>query len=164
MRITFGSTRMVILTDAYAIKIARFRLVRPILQLIRHLINGEVKTRLQKFDKDPVTGGFKYLLAGVRANQTEWHVYNTLKLDILAPTLWSFHGLINVQRRGTPVSVREMSAHVIHRLLFINPIDDSDVFQTCQFCKIQKRVVLLDYGRMDLIPALLFYKKVKSPA
>ena len=164
MRIAIGSTRIVILTNNYAIKIARFRFVRPIVQLVRHFINGEVKKRLQKFDANPVAGGLKYLFAGVRANQTEWYVYNTLKLDILAPTLWSMRGFINIQRRGETVSMLQMRAHVIHRLLILHPIQDSDVFQTCQFCKIKKRVVLADYGRMDLIPALLFYKKLKSPA
>lgn len=164
MRIAIGKTRIVILTDTYAIKIARFRFVRPLVQLVRHLIKGEVKKRLQKFDADPVVGGYKYLFAGVRANLTEWYVYDALHLDILAPTLWSFKGIVNLQRRGRPVTEAQLRTHIMRRLLFLYPVEDDDTMHPHQFCKIDRRVVLADYGRSELIPALTFYKKLISPA
>jgi hypothetical protein len=140
------------------------RFIRPIRQLLLHSLNGEVAQKLKKFDKNPVKGGLKYLLAGVRANRAEWNTYKKYGSDILAPTLWSFYGFINIQARGGLVTENEISEHVLVELMQKFPIEDDDTINPIQFCKINGSVVLVDYGREELHPALSYYKELRSSA
>lgn len=164
MRFAYGATRWVILTPRYAIKFARVRPLRPILQLVRHFVKGEVKQRLQQFDANPIKGGMKYLAAGIRANLTERRIYRDHQSDILAPTLWTFFGLVNLQVRGEQVSTQEHQAHYLTNAFKEAPIDNNDLVHPRQFCKINGSVVLADYGRDDLVPVLAAYRNEKSPA
>lgn len=162
MQFAFGSTRWVILTNKYAIKIARFRPIRPILQLCKHLVHKEVSEKLRKFDSNLVRGGFKYLTAGIQANRAEWKIYSLYGSDILAPTIWTFYGLINIQVRGEKVSEADIERHYLLHALRLHPIEDNDVFLAKQFCTLSGTVVLVDYGRNDLIPVLKQYHEANT--
>ena len=78
MRFAYGATRWVILTERYAIKIARFRPIRPLVRLLQLLRKGTVRQELNKYDPNPVRGGLKYLIAGVIANLTEYRLYKSV--------------------------------------------------------------------------------------
>lgn len=164
VRFALGCTRFVILTRRFAIKIARPRLIRPLLQLWRHTVSGEVRTKLQRFDHNPMLGGLKYVTAGIQANLAEWKIYTDHASDILAPTLWTFYGIVNVQVRGEAVAQHEIESHYLYGALHALPIENNDVLHAKQFCRIKGKVVLADYGRSDLVSVLRAYQVCKSPA
>lgn len=142
----FGSTRFVILCGPFAIKIARFRPIRAIIRLWQLLKTREVKRELQKYHKQPVLGGFAYLMAGVIANRTEYRRYIKYNHFQLVPTEFSFLGLLNVQRRGKQLTMHDRSALRAQALWQLSNGRTDDLRSARQFCSIGGRVCLADYA------------------
>ncbi|MDP1689940.1 MAG: hypothetical protein Q8L52_01930 [bacterium] len=160
MRLTYGCTRWVILTDRYAIKIARFRPFRPFIRLFELLQKGGVEQNLKKHDENPVKAVLKYICAGVRANRMEYRLYKKYGDEMLVPTLLTIGWLINIQKRGEPSSEEDMQRHRLWSLLqgMGTPLAE-DILQAKQFCMIGTRVCLADYGNVLLEPVLAAYER-----
>ncbi len=158
MQFAYGATRWVILTKRYAIKIARFRPVRPFIRLFQLLKEGGVIQTLEKHDANLLKAVLKYLGAGLRANRIEYRLYKKYGAsnDLLVPTLFSIGWLINVQLRGEPCGEREVQQHSLWKILggvsFVEAA--ADLRQPKQFCRIGTRVYLADYGLEILEPVL----------
>ena len=158
MRFAYGCTRWVILTNRYAIKFARFRPIRPFVQLFKLLLKKEVVKSLGKYDANPIRGGLKYLLAGIVANRAEYRIYKRYPSDLLVPTLVSIYGLVNIQRRGEPAAEEEVRSHYLWHLLKNTSIVEDLPYK--QFCKIDSRVCLADYGR-DYLETILAESSIR---
>jgi hypothetical protein len=156
MRVTYGATRWVILTIRYAIKIARFRPLRPFIRLFELLRTGGVEANLRKHDENLIKAALKYLFAGVRANRNEYRLYKKYGDEMLVPTLFTIGWLVNIQERGEPASEEEMKHHRLWPLLrgLDTPLSQ-DILQTKQFVVIGTRVCLADYGNVLLEPVLV---------
>jgi hypothetical protein len=154
LKFAYGATRWVILTDRYAIKIARIRPLRPFIRLFEHFSRGQVGEKLQAFDANPFIAGMKYLLAGVVANRLERIYYKKYGGELLMPTVFTFLWIVNVQPRGEPASEAQARTHHFFKLLDGTP-NREDFLEVHQYCTIEGRVLLVDYGRKE-IEALLF--------
>ena len=163
MRIQFawGATRFVILVGAVAIKVARPRPFRALRRLIKYQISGEVRARLLTFAEDPFLAGFSYIFSGILANRNEYRLWQESPRHFLVPTLYSFCWLINVQRRGKPISQEELdSNHPFPALLVGKPLKFAgDMMKAANFCRYEGRVCLLDYGSYDV---LTFFSRPQS--
>ena len=156
MRFAYGATRWVILTERYAIKIARFRPIRPLVRLLQLLRKGTVRQELNKYDPNPVRGGLKYLIAGVIANLTEYRLYSQYyESGLLAPTLFTIGGLVNVQLRGEPAEIKDVRQHYLWKVLRGTAL--ADTLLPRQFCLISSTVLLADSGERKLEDALAGY-------
>lgn len=153
MRFAYGATRFVIITERYAIKIARIRLLRPLTRIVRHLFGDTIKSSLLTYDRKMAIGCATYLIPGIVANRAEARLYRKYRSDQLAPTLFTFFWLVNVQRVGTPVSADYVEQSPFFAALRHDPKFE-DVLQPWQYCVIDGRPCLADYGRMDLDPVL----------
>ena len=155
MRLTYGCTRWVILTNRYAIKIARFRPFRPFIRLVTLLRSGGVERNLKKHDENLVKAVLKYLGAGIVANRMEYRLYKKYGDELLVPTLLTIGWLINIQKRGEPSSEEDMRHHRLWPLLqgMETPLAE-DILQPKQFCMIGTKVCLADYGNALLEPVL----------
>ena len=141
-----GCTRIVFLTEQYAIKVARIRPFRPLIRLLEILRKKEsIRANLEKHDKKPVKGGIKYLLAGIRANRNEYYLYNKYKSSLLAPTLHMFAwGLVNIQVRGSSLEKSEL--HLAEK----HPLWGRPTRKYEEFCSFGANCCLVDYGRQEL--------------
>ena len=153
MEIKTGTTRVVLLANKKAIKFARVRIVRFILRLVFSPFMSETKNKLfyEAYGKYPMFGIVKYLSVGISANRKEYRYYKETKDPRVVPTLKMFlFGLIIVQERGLNISLLE--------LLKDNPFNDtkffSEKYEPWQFCKINNRVCLADYGRDEVCVVL----------
>jgi len=160
MRFAYGATRWVILTNRYAIKIARLRPIRPFIRLSQLLKTGRVIETLEKHDANLMKAVLKYLGAGLRANRTEYRLYKKYGVhNDLAPTLFSICWIINVQLRGEPCGENEVRQHSLWQILggasFVEAA--ADLRQPKQFCMIRTQVCLADYGLEILEPVLAAY-------
>ena len=152
-----GKTRIVILTDKYAFKIARFRFIRPFVRLFELLILGGVRENVVRHSHKKVfwRGALNYLFYGVAANLREYKRYKKYGDDsLLVPTLFTLFGLVNVQMRGYPVVDLETFSTEGSSLLSILREDhackETDVLRSDQFCVIGGKLLLADYGHGDL--------------
>lgn len=156
MRIAWGGSRFVVLTENYAFKFARFRPFRALKRLYQTFAKREVGTKLRRYHRShPLIAGLKYLIAGAWANTIEQEVYEKTKHPALAPTYLSLFGIVNVQRRGAPVSSEELAReHPFVHLARI-PVLSVDMTKPENFCRIDGIVMLVDYGQIELAPYLM---------
>lgn len=154
MRVTYGWTRFVILTETRAIKIARIRLLHILIQLFRKCREGTVRTKLLKHGDSVISGGWRlfvrnYLLVGVIVNRQEARLWRERGQDIFVPTLRSYAwGLVNIQPRGEVVTAPELEReHPFRPLLSLAPLDVAeDMSHPWNFARYQGKVCLIDYG------------------
>lgn len=158
MHFTYGCTRWVILTNRYAVKIARFRPIRPFIRLWELLQEKQVRKNLEKHHSNPLLGAVKYLAAGIVANRREYLLYKKHGNDLLAPTLFTICWLVNIQQRGEPIRDNEVRSHYLWSL-FEGEVTTlaTDILQRKQFCLIDGQVRLADYGIDGLEPVIVKY-------
>lgn len=154
-----GSTRCVILVGQYAIKIARFRPLRPFIKLFESIQKKQVRGNLEKHHRNPLLAVIKYLLAGIVANRTEYRLYKKYKSELLVPTVFTIFWLVNIQRRGEPVADEKVKSHYLWNLFkeMETPVA-LDILQAKQFCFMGGCVRLADYGIDGLEFAIAGYK------
>lgn len=148
---TYGTTRWVLLIGPYAIKVARFRPLRPFIKLFTALQKQEVRQSLHKHDKSMIRAALKYLFAGIYANRIEHHLYRKYKSDHLIPTLFTICWIVNVQVRGDPITDVDVGTPLFKKMR-VGPNDD--LMDPRQWCSLKGTMKLVDYGRSDLEPAL----------
>lgn len=156
MRIAWGGSRFVVLTKDYAFKFARFRPYWALKRLVETICAREVGSKLKRYHRShPLIAGLKYLIAGAWANMIEVQVFEKTQHPGLAPTLLTFFGIMNVQRRGKPVTeVELLREHPFAHLVHIEVLT-VDLSKPANFCRINGKVVLCDYGQIELEPYLL---------
>ena len=161
MEFAYGATRWVILTERYAIKIARFRPVRPFVKLFESLLQKQVKENLEKHHSNHFLAVIKYLVAGMVANRTEYRLYKKHGSDLLAPTLYSFCWIVNIQRRGEVATESDIKAHYFWKFFSgMTTLLAADMLQQKQYCLIDGKVHLADYGIEGLEPIIANYNEM----
>lgn len=151
MQICFGTTRAVLLTAGYAIKIARVRPVWSVMRLLKYLITGEARTRLVKHHQNPIIAGIRYLLIGFITNRQEARLWRKFgEKAPFVPTLGSyFMGFINIQPRGEKVWTLEVYYRHPFRELLVSTVPEhvrADMTKGENFCRYGGKILLCDYG------------------
>jgi hypothetical protein len=151
MQITCGATRWVILIGPWAVKIARIRPVQAFKRLGQYLLRGEVSNKLRKYGPRPLAGGFNYFFAGVLCNRLEYWLWKQRPQSFMAPTYFSFLGLVNIQARGLPVTPWELDQeHPFPALLREgSPMAAVELAAPVQFCRINGKILVVDYGGQE---------------
>lgn len=165
MRVSWGFTRFVVLVGDYAVKIARPRPWQVLRRLIRHAIQGNVRARLTERYGSPFVGGLRYLFLGVLANTIENTLWREVGESWMVPTLWSC-GIVNIQKRGRPISLHELDTeHPFRSELVLMPEEmREDLSSVKNFCRLDGRVLLCDYGSLALEAWLAPARSVKVKA
>lgn len=89
MRVTWGTTRYVILIGPIAIKIVRTRPLWVLLKIVDYYIHGTPSPRLCEYSDSPIRSGFTHLFAGILANR---HEYSSM--EGISVSLPSAHPLV----------------------------------------------------------------------
>lgn len=154
MQIAFGATRVVLLTKTKAFKFARIRPIWSAMRLIASLMEGKVSERLDRYHRNPFSAGIRYVLIGVVVNRQEAMMWRKTKDPRFVPTLHSlFGGLVNIQERGDAVFEILAASHPFTRLIDCPGRASDDLMRPVNFCLINDRVLLLDYGGDDFVAA-----------
>jgi len=155
MRFTYGCTRWVILTDKYAIKIARIRPLRPFVRLFIGVKEENVgKVLKQRYKRNFLFSGLKYifyiLFGGFVANYIEYKIYkNNPNKYNLVPTIFTFFFIFNIQIKGEPLKKSaDIKKHRLWSFVKFLP-KETDLFLPKQFCLINNKPYLADYGSPD---------------
>ncbi len=153
IELKWGGTRIALLFGSKAYKLPRFRLIRPFLQLFRHLKNGEVAQRLERFDIRPQHAIIKYILAGLIANREEWYISRTYPSEDKARVFGLyFRGFLLVQERGEHISdTTTVTNHSLWDVMLRHKCGDS-VAACAQFANFNGVVKVIDLGRSDFDP------------
>lgn len=157
MRIVFrGKTRIVVLTGNKAIKISRVRVFRLLVRTITFPLMSKNNHRrfYARYGTPFWRGALKYFVAGVYANWNEFEYYQTTSDPRVIPTRKSYlGGWIVIQDRGTSVSKDELAKQNPFKGLSV----DSNFLekdQPWQFCYLNGKILLADYGRKETREAL----------
>lgn len=95
--------------------------------------------------------GERFVSGGINANVREYCRYKTYgDRAPLAPTYVTLMGLVNIQRRGEPVTQEELDASPIFAGLTDEYVQQHDSRRAVNFCRISGRIVWCDYGRAVL--------------
>ncbi len=148
LRLSWGTTRFVVLVGRVAIKVARPRPLWVLRRLLVYWVTGVANPRLLAYADDPLKSGFRHLFAGVVANWREYQLWRESPRSFLVPTVCSFWGIVNVQKRGEKIRKDDLAElHPFRALLLNLPADAiGDMTKAENFCHYEGRVCLVDYG------------------
>ena len=152
MQIKKGDDRVVVVFPelGFVLKFPVIRLWIVFRQTILFIWNRDF-TSIQKHWMYPMRawGGFRGLLfKGLAANWSEFWFYWQTRNRFLQPTYFSFFGLLNIQRFGTPCSLKGADLWCqLHEMTNRKVWDDSHHFaEPSNFCLIDGKLRMLDYG------------------
>lgn len=151
--VTSGKTRIVILIGPYALKVARFGLSYTLRRTIEILRSGQTSGKLVEWqDKNLSLPDVlrATLFVGIVSNMKEYRLSRSHADFSLMPTLWTFFYLVNVQRRGDPVSDETRLSHPLLRLLRRSDQHRSDIDRPEQYCWHGHQLLLVDYAHPSL--------------
>ncbi|MDO8482951.1 MAG: hypothetical protein Q7S86_04000 [bacterium] len=139
----YGATRLVLLVGGLAIKFARLPWFRLICRGFFWLSKGKALQRPRELYGSLHIGILKYVLSGIMANVDEYYFSREFPDLPLAPTLFTFFGLVNIQRRGEAIDASELKECPFQDLATQL---EFDLNRPEQFCRIKGKIVLADYG------------------
>ena len=145
--IKIGSTRLVLLSDTKAIKIARIRPIGTIFKIISITLSRKSRNRFKvKYDKNISRGLVKYLFAGIDANRLEFSTWENWQSDKLAPVIGIYlYGLVVIQKRLQSISVIDLEYK--HPFPELAKVEKIEMNTPCQYGADQNGIIyLLDYG------------------
>lgn len=131
-RVVVGGTRIVILYQSYAIKIARFKLFSPFLRIAQYYLkpkeqNNDATIANALHSRTLIQNAIELLrtmfLYGVQANVREWSRWRETRSTELVPTLFSI-GIVNIQRRAQ--QARPLSPNVLQKAHGLRCLEDGD--------------------------------------
>lgn len=148
-----GCTRIVILTEKCAIKIARFPFVHLVQKGMAFIFSpGKRSVLNEKHGNMPITAFKNRVFAGVKANRNEYR-YSASHDDprVMPVVKQLFGGLVIIQQKGTPVSPREIDKEGL-----AIAGQDHELERADQFCRnpATRQVVIIDFGEESTIKLL----------
>ncbi len=153
MRISYGTSRVVIALPQYsiAIKLPIIRVVRALRHLPGYIKRFHVWKRASLESSTVVTPP-GLVLKGIVQNLGERRFYKRTKHPLLQPTLFSFFGLLNIQRYGVPLE--GMGLQIADTIWKISNYDDERVGEDSHHFTSSKnftkdetgKIRMLDYG------------------
>ena len=164
MRFEQGCTRIVVLTETMAIKIALpFRPFLPIFILIREFFRGELQRKLKKHRGNLVWFAIRVAtIGGIVANRREMRISREHPEYPIAPVLRAyFWGFIIVMPRG------ESDGRVLDSLCHWESlpahVKESDLFSPANRCRFGNRFLFIDYGDPSADEALAAFAANHRP-
>lgn len=163
MHFAWGMSRFVIVLPNVVIKFAYFNPLTFLKNGIGYLWRGDVDSRVEQYRFKDTSGLMRFLPSRLIVNWQEYMFYQETCASYLAPTLWSFYGLINIQRRGRVVrgdeEVWEQYVKALHSQEFlptyINGVYITDINHAPNLCFIDGNLVIHDYGDWKVQKQLL---------
>lgn len=162
MHFRMGCTRVVILTETAAIKIALplFSLFMTIWVALGALVRGELSVKLKKYEGNIFRIAVRVLTTGsIDANRREMRIYREHPEYPIAPVLNSYlRGMIIVMQRAEPI--KSLPDSWSSQLLFQKRFPQSDVLSTKNIGLIDGKLCVIDYGNpsADEVLSALFEK------
>ncbi|MEI8270320.1 MAG: hypothetical protein WCG45_03040 [bacterium] len=156
MKICFGGTRVVLLFGNKAVKIGRIKPIRLTLRILLFPFMSKKRNDLYRevYGKKFFLSIVNYLLIGRNSNIIEYDYYQKTKDSRVTPTKRILlFGWIVVQDRGESVSMQKLREN--------NPFNDIPNFlfpeknTPRQFCEIDGKLFLADYGRSGAVSILM---------
>lgn len=147
MRIEQGCTRLVILTETAAIKVALpFRPFLPLFILAREFFNGGLRGKLKKHNGNLIRLAIRVAtFGGIAANRREMRIYREHPEYPVAPILRSYlGGFVIVMARGEAVGT--VPDPWGNRASLPSRLRDSDFFYARNVCRFGNELRLIDYG------------------
>ncbi|MFA6077707.1 MAG: hypothetical protein WC724_01670 [Candidatus Paceibacterota bacterium] len=160
MRFTQGCTRLVILTETIAIKIALpFRPFIPFIIVIQAILRGDLKRKLEKHNGNLLKVLVRCMtIAGIDANRREMRISTMYPEYPIARVLRSYlWGFVIVMTKGEQIA-ESLEPWVINQLSLPDHLQKSDLFKNDNTCCIDGRFHFVDYGdpSADEVLPLLF--------
>ncbi len=148
--INSGNTRLVVLAGPFAFKIAKIRLRYP---LQRAIDICKAKKASEKFaewrrerDQGIASVIVRAVFGGIYANLAERRRFLEHPDAELVPTLLTFGGLVNVQKRGNNIDDLAINSHPLLRSITVSTVLGQDLSRPEQYCTIDGKLLLADYG------------------
>lgn len=119
------------------------------LQLYRRTKSGTVNSGLAKFDENKVIASIKYVIGGIVSNLAEARLSRECPEEKnVAPTLFSFFGLVNIQPRGEAIKHGDLINCPFRTLVSRTDIhvEFKDFDQPEQFARFGDKILLIDAG------------------
>ncbi|RJR31272.1 hypothetical protein C4569_02405 [Candidatus Parcubacteria bacterium] len=113
----------------------------------------------KKYGPD-VKAGLKWkLLGGIASNWNERTFYKKSKLKILAPTVFSFFGLVNIQKTGdkVPMEPKDVYCQFLDLTNLEAGVSTHTFYNNGHFFVIDGHIVIVDYGNPRIHPVLVKY-------
>ncbi len=164
MRFKQGCTRLVILTETMAIKIALpLRPFLPFFILAREFLTGELRGKLKKHNGNLIRLAIRIAtIGGIDANRREMRIYREHPEYPIAPILRSYlWGFVIVMVRGEPVE--NLLSSWGHRSSLPLRLRDSDIFYVANVCRFGTELRFVDYGDPSADEVLLMFHANQRP-
>lgn len=164
MRLTKGTTRLVILTKTLAIKIAfPFRPFAPVAMVVRALRKGDLREKLKKNSGNLARVTARSVaISSIDANRREIRISREHPEYPIALVLRSYlWGFVIVMTRGEPIE-NSSNPWGDRQCLLPMRLQESDLFLPCNTCRIEENLRFVDYGSplTDEILPLLFGRRL----
>ncbi|OGI74423.1 hypothetical protein A3D42_01025 [Candidatus Nomurabacteria bacterium RIFCSPHIGHO2_02_FULL_41_18] len=161
MNFEYGTTRFVFCVGGVAMKVARVKVIYWAKRVIEKIFVAQHATNILRGGNPQPFARLRHLFAGVTANLEEGRMYARYPELPLAPTLFSFFGLVNIQVRGTPIGKDELVLCPFRDLADIESAG-IDLNKAENFGRIDGRIVLLDCGFEGLNKILARYAESRQ--
>lgn len=148
MKIVWGTKRVVIVLEKFAIKIARIRIVPAFKCAVSWLQYGRFWKSMFKYNYEVYGTVHIYLLKGLIENWHEYKIYRETRSSFLVPTYFSLLGLVNIQKRGESFEMEGVNMWLQMLLLSNKEIWDNPhhFAEPANFSKTNGHLQMLDYG------------------
>lgn len=156
MKICFGGTRVVLLFGDKAVKVGR---IKPIRLILRILLFPFMPKKRNDLYREVYGGNFllsivNYLLIGKRSNEIEYGYYQRTKDERVTPTKKIFlSGWVIVQNGGKSVSAQKLEENNPFKNICPSLFPEKNTPR--QFCEIDGKIFLADYGRPGAVDILM---------
>jgi hypothetical protein len=127
------------------------KLLYWVLRILHWRKNGGVVNKFASMSTGTRINSFKHLFAGVFANLEERRFYRANPHLHLAPTMFTFFGLVNVQARGKEIGPDELHLCPFREIAHL----EYDLQRYEHFGRVRGRILLLDYGMEGLNEIIL---------
>lgn len=153
MKIAYGATRVVIITDSYAIKLARCTPLHIFIGVLRSLYKkikqGEtipLDSHRVALHRNMLFKQVRYsVVRGIRANQAEASYWFATKNDECVPVVAVlFGGLVLIQKRAEPVTVERILCSRVSEYFLTDP----ELGRAEQFGYCGNRVRIVDFAHL----------------
>lgn len=148
MKLRIGGTRLVLVTENRAYKIARFRPLKPIVKIVMSVLNKKEFIRLyEKHGDSKFKVIIKSLLAGLLANRAEWRKWSDGHSNDFNPVLkiW-LGGLVICQPRARRVTEQDILKSPLRHWY----VEDEELSRPDQYGRLAGQIVLVDYAHLGL--------------
>lgn len=146
MKLRLGGTRIVLVTENRAYKLARFRPLKTFFKIVTSVLVKKEFVRLyEKHRSSKFSIIIKSLLAGMLANRAEWRKWQESQSDEFVPVLdmWLL-GLVIVQPRARRVTTEDVLESPLRHWYE----EDEEFSRSEQYGSIDGKVLIVDYAHL----------------